>query len=132
MVGPTMVALLVKNTPLGYDSMAYVGLAFYAMHFPLIATAMLSGGRLLRDASDLSAIVHASSAAGEGDLEEPLLHPAHPHDGSVSGGRASMDSGVGGLTLAFSGRAASGRLPYTEDIRWIMGCERGSPGSPAA
>ena len=49
--------------------MAWVGLVFYALHFPLILTAIWSGRKLL------TAAVAAAAAAVSGGLVEPLLSP---------------------------------------------------------
>jgi hypothetical protein len=69
MVGPNLVALLVKHSSLEYNSMAWVGLSFYLLHFPAILVAMTSGRAALA-ALELEGL-------GE-DLEEPLLRPSQP------------------------------------------------------
>lgn len=93
MVGPTLVAFLIRHSSFGYSSMAWVGLTFYILHFPAILTAITAGERALSQAV----------LAGEVDLEEPLLSPGmgddsqqHPqevhHDGEA-------DTSHGGIRI---------------------------------
>ena len=54
--------------------MAWVGLTFYALHFPLILTAIWSGRKLL------SAAVATATAMAAAGLAEPLLSPQTTDD----------------------------------------------------
>jgi len=84
MVGPTLVAMLAKYTPLRYNAMAWVGLAFYALHYPAILTTMAAGRSLLsRQVQARREGSATAAAAGTGDLQEPLLA------GSKEGGHAA-------------------------------------------
>ncbi|GAX75222.1 hypothetical protein CEUSTIGMA_g2666.t1 [Chlamydomonas eustigma] len=107
MVGPTMVALLVKNTSLGYNSMAWVGLFFYTMHFPLILTAMASGRKLLSQA-----VQAAAAAAAAGSIEEPLLPP-------LDAEAQQQQQGAPGHRQAASPVSFPGRPSYSDDVRSI-------------
>ena len=78
--------------------MAWVGLLFYSLHFPLILTAIWSGRRLLAAvvASAAAAAVGSSSDAPEGGLSEPLLGGQGGVGVRLSTGeRAEEEDGVG-------------------------------------
>jgi hypothetical protein len=85
--------------------MAWVGLFFYTMHFPLILTAMASGRKLLSQA-----VQAAAAAAAAGSIEEPLLPP-------LDEAQQQQQQGAGGLHQAASPVSFQGRPSYSEDVR---------------
>lgn len=108
MVGPTLVAMLAKNTPLGYTAMAWVGLTFYALHLPTILTAMAAGSRLVAPPAppfqpSLDAQEGERAAAGKeraqgggGDLERPFLFHTTSHDCYEDGATPPAAAAAGG------------------------------------
>ena len=78
--------------------MAWVGLLFYSLHFPLILTAIWSGRQLLAAAiaSATAAAVISSDDAREGGLSEPLLGGQGGEGARLSTGeRAEEEDGIG-------------------------------------
>lgn len=72
-MGPTLVALLIQHTSLGYTSMAWVGFAFYALHAPAILTAMGAGTRLVALNSSPEDEVNGNGGlGGAGGGEQPV------------------------------------------------------------
>uniref|UniRef100_A0A7R9YX00 Major facilitator superfamily (MFS) profile domain-containing protein n=1 Tax=Chlamydomonas euryale TaxID=1486919 RepID=A0A7R9YX00_9CHLO len=92
MIGPTAVAMLIKHTSLGYQSMAWVGLTFYALHFPAILTAVTAGEKAAASA------IEAAAAAGLLDYEPE----------AADGSRVAGDvSGAAAIAIRDASRAGS-------------------------